>query len=332
MKKSDVFNSIIFVPILGCFFVFTALNSQGPDYYNYLLMIDRICAEDGLLSKVLSAKDPFFGFVVWLINPETKSSYYQVFLFLFFIVFVSRLILIKKLRFGFYPYIFIYIVFLSPGLDFAAVRALTGLSFLLIYLSLEKKYSFLLLLSVLSHLSMALPAFYLFKPVDFILKRVGYYRFLLCMFVCLFVFSGLISFIPQTQHYINEESSLFSIARGLILFAMLNFFLYRCKNSANQFTLSCVKLSIYLSVVSLGFVSFGLVMYRFFEMSVFVSLIGFFSANYNFYCNKLNLFTLFSFLIFIMICFTYRNIKSDIWYLIYDYDMTVITDYILLFF
>lgn len=96
-------------------------------------MFDRINTTDGLVEKVLVAKDVLVGIIVSIISPTSRSEFTIVFFIIGLVNCLYRFYLIKIMGLKFIPYFIIYIIFLSPGLDFAALRALMGLSFLTIY-------------------------------------------------------------------------------------------------------------------------------------------------------------------------------------------------------
>lgn len=321
MIKKNSFIFLTILPFLIIFWLFSSSSTAGPDYLNYIWMIDRIQSGDSFFDKIFLAKDIFFGFSVWLINPESRNYYYLIFFLILGLVLVSRILLIKKLGWGIYPYFLLYIIILSPGLDYAAIRALLGLSFIISYYCLDSKYKILLFLSFLSHVSMLVPVFFSLDIINRAINRIGVIFVSVSFFLFSLVVSRLLYLIPQTETYINQEGSwlLFFRIFGILFFTVIFYFI-TFENAIENFSKKLLRLSIILNSIALGAINVGIAANRVMEMACFFLLAALFSFNIRILNSKSKIIIYIVVLSILLLSFSYRNFRSDLWDVFYSVD------------
>lgn len=321
LVNKNLFIQLTALPIILFFLFVAASNTSGPDYINYIWMIDAIQNEGAtFLEKIFIAKDVLFGFLVWLINPLYRDDYQIVIFYVLLIRSVHRLYLISKLGFGFYLYALIYFIFLAPGLDFAAIRALMGLSFVTIYLCISRFKILLLLLALLSHASMLIPIFFISRFVETLRVRFGMIPLAIVVILTSMVGVGSLHLLPQTQSYIDNSGSwlllfriVFLIVPLLLLYSDIN------KNqNISEFSLRTLTLSILLISTALGAIEVSVAASRIMELGVFFSLISLFSMRYSSFISIWTKRTYVAYLIILIISFSYRNILSGLWMNMFD--------------
>ncbi|MCX9546765.1 EpsG family protein, partial [Vibrio cholerae] len=259
--------------------IFSGSSSQGPDYQNYIWMIDRIMKESEFHSQVLAAKDVMFGIIVWIVQPENRDEYFLVILCTLLIASLHRFFLAYELGLRFFLYFPIYIILLAPGLDFAAIRSLLALSIVTIYLCFNRFRLFFILISVLSHLSII--PIWIFLSDKFQNSTYRYSKWLVG-FIILFGSFSIIQFLgylPQTETYIDLQGSWLQFFRVFSILLPLYFLAveYDKLNEDIDLTQKLLNLSLFLSVVALGTIDVAVASNRYYEMACFFALIAIFT-------------------------------------------------------
>ncbi|EJD6500952.1 EpsG family protein [Providencia rettgeri] len=314
---------IISTPLIILFLLYSTSSTNGPDYINYIRMFDRINTTDGLVEKVLVAKDVLVGIIVSIISPTSRSEFTIVFFIIGLVNCLYRFYLIKIMGLKFIPYFIIYIIFLSPGLDFAALRALMGLSFLTIYHCSIKKNKLILVLACFSHISMLIPVIFSLDITKKILNKINIIYLCLIIIIMTFVSSGLLKFIPSTETYINIQGSGLLFLRVLATLLLLLFIYHLNLNSNNpEFSNRIIITATLTCAIALGLIQINIAASRYLEIVNFLLLIFVFSLN------LMNLKTIVNYgiiiitLISIILNLSYRNSVSDLWNLLLTSDFS----------
>lgn len=314
---------IISVPLIILFLLYSTSSTNGPDHINYVWMFERVNAADGIIEKILVAKDVLIGIIIWVISPTSRSEFTIIFFIIGLINCLYRFYLIKVLKLKFIPYFIIYVIFLSPGLDFAALRALMGLSFLTIYHCSTKKNKLILLLACLSHISMLIPVIFSLNITKKITCRINIIYLCLLVVVITFLSSGLLKFIPSTESYINIQGSGLLFVRVLALLILLMFFNYLNLNSNNpEFSNSILLVATLTCAIALGLIQVNIASSRYLEIVNFLLLIYIFSLNLINLKKSVNYCMVISALILIIFNLSYRNSTSNLWDLLLTSDLS----------
>ncbi|MDH5929502.1 EpsG family protein [Vibrio lentus] len=212
---------LVMLPLVVLFSYYASITTNGPDYHNYLLMIERVALKDNLIDMLLAAKDYSFGFFVYLVNPQEYTNYFLVFFYIILISTVVKFSIIPKNPVNATVFVLFYIFLLAPGLDFAAIRSLLGISFFVWYIRFgeQKKLTgkiskiAILLFSFSSHKSLFIPFLFSTKIFTKTLRLFGYFGFA-CVFmvsVPIVVIITMKMFPEYRDYYFGPATSTLSI-------------------------------------------------------------------------------------------------------------------------
>ncbi|PTP07437.1 hypothetical protein CWN85_13815 [Vibrio splendidus] len=173
---------IVMLPLVILFSYYVSIATNGPDYNNYLLMIERVLDKENLVEMLLAAKDYSFGLFVYLVNPQESSNYFLVFFYIILVSTVVKFVILPKNPVSALLFVLLYFFLLAPGLDFAAIRSLLGISFFVWYMRIGEqrlvigKISkiFILVFSFASHKSLLIPILFSTKLFTKVLRFFGY--------------------------------------------------------------------------------------------------------------------------------------------------------------
>ena len=314
--------SIPAIVLLFFFSIISGLREGGLDYDRYVIMIKNTVAGASLFDKLLLAKDPLFGFIVHLLNPSTDDEYFKVFLSFSILGFLGKLTIRNELGYGFSVFVVLYLFFMAPSLDYAAIRAMVGLTFLIAAFKYHNKnftiYCLFSVLSVAAHVSMLVP---LILGTDFsrrIVERRPILVLLLIVF-CSFSSKFILSYFPNTSTYIDESGTLASILpisisiSAVFMYWLLIFRVYHGESSELH------KKTFYVSVVLfLGSLFLAPVVvvaaYRFHQIAQFVFLIALLTINHRFLLErKQRLLSLILVFILFSVPMIYKNYSQELW-------------------
>lgn len=294
--------------------LYSGYRGGGFDYEQYVLMINHIMTENTLQEQLLIAKDPIFGLIVHTISPNNDQEIVNVFLVIASIAFFAKLFFIKKIH-RVITFTILYILFLSPSLDFAAIRALLGLMFLLIcmkYISEENKWMALLfgLFSIFSHISMLLPIILSLSISEKIIKTTSPFSFI-CLMIIAFLSKPVLSLFKNTDAYINNSGTIFALAPCILtLFSVLLLSMFNDNEDPFNKKLCIVALS--LVAMSIGFV-YPTVIAASRYLQVAQLLILFLICNVRFQLTLINILIYSVSIVLYIIPLLYRNIDLSLW-------------------
>jgi hypothetical protein len=201
---------------------------SGIDRQNYHNMYQQISGLDDFESRMFYAKDLMYLAAVLVANGRENGEK-MVFLFFTFLGAFTKLIFsLKAAPNRFLPFLILYLVFLSPSLEFAAIRAAVSIGFLLLSIFYrEKTWLFLLFaaLGISAHLSVIVPLLFVFKPVNQCLTRWVFLNVFLTLFVIIFG-DLLFSVAERSSVYLEDRGSYFAYLEPLctLFVAYLLFF------------------------------------------------------------------------------------------------------------
>ncbi|OEF10052.1 EpsG family protein [Aliivibrio logei] len=212
---------IVMLPLVVLFSYYASIASNGPDYDNYLLMIERVIDKENLSEMLFAAKDYSFGFFVYLVNPQEYSSYFLVFFYIILVSTIVKFVIIPRNPVSALAFILFYFFLLAPGLDFAAIRSLLGISFFVWYIKMGEqklvigkisKFS-ILLFSFASHKSLLIPIIFSTRLFTKALRLFGYLG-IGCIFmisVPIVVIMTMKIFPEYKEYYLGGRTSTLSI-------------------------------------------------------------------------------------------------------------------------
>lgn len=331
MKINSRTLSLLFsIPIIAFLAIISGGSSQGPDYQNYIWIIDRVVKADVFLDKILVSKDIMFGIITWIISPQHRDEYFLVILSVVCLSSISKVFISYKLGLSFFVYIVLYTLLMAPGLEYAAIRSLLGLSAIVIYLCIDRFKWFFIVFSVLSHLSF-IPMWLLLS--DFFQRLVNLYSrwaIGLVIFIGSMVLVRFLDYIPQTETYIDLAGSwllFFRVALVLICLYFLSVEHLRLCGNVRNFTQRLLDFSLFISFVSLGAIDVSVASNRFHEMSCYLSLIAIFSIDKKIMVKRNIL--IYTSALFISICAStiYRNTSSNLWVVYSNFEMDNLVAY-----
>ena len=319
--KKIKFYQIASIFLLFLLAIISGNRMGGFDYEPYLLMIRYVQEVDGIFAKILVAKDPMFGAIVSFVDPIYSSDYVKVFLFISMLAFITKVSFIWELKRSI-TFAVLYALLLSPSLDFAAIRALLGMGFLIVFLNYYSKKQLLVslvfaFLSIASHISMVLPIL-----LSFSLIKVHYekhkYMFVSLFFVCTLFTKPIFSLFKNTSTYIDVGGTL--LGYFPIIFLILNLIIYfeLVKGEINtEFNEIVIYVSLILAVFALAMLHNVIVISaRYMQISQMLFLVALCSANFRLTKNKMLLWLLS--LILFSIPLIQRNISLQLWQSVMD--------------
>lgn len=209
-----IIRRIRLVSMIALFFViavayWSGWRDKGIDRENYLLMFSGIVESEDIAIKFYFAKDVFFLLLVSftsIFSDDPKIA----FLILCFISLITKFFAINRLA-PKYTFIFLvlYVVFLAPGLEFAAMRGALGIGFLMLAIAYNNRpapRTLFLLLAVASHMTMILAIVLFHRPVREFLTKHQIVFFAIALITYL---SGslLLTIIPSGEIYIDNKGT-----------------------------------------------------------------------------------------------------------------------------
>lgn len=300
------------------FAYYAGTSTVGPDFHAYMDMIYRTTLATNIYESLIFAKDPFFGFIVYLVHPTVRDEYIQVMLSISMLVLINRFIIIEYLKFKFIPYFLIYVLFFSPAYDFSAIRALLGLSYFLIYIIYSKsrfKYIFAFL-SLSSHVSMVLPLFLSSGIFSKFIRRYGALSICSLVFFLGFISVKFIYLIPQTYEYRNMPGSWTLFFRSFISLVIVYYYyrFYYQKSEISQRII--LQTSLLISSFAFGSIGNAIVTTRLMDISNYIILVFIFSLTRKQIGTINNFFILIFSVILIILNSLFRMISSDLLYVL----------------
>lgn len=236
---------------------FSGWSEVGIDRENYINAVHLIRSVDLLSEKIFFAKDINFLLITnfaSLFSNEVKL----VFLILCFIAITSKYYAVKKLaKNHLFSFIFLYAIFLAPGLEFVAMRSALAIGFLFQALAFRGRiwlFTIFSILSISSHISL-LPIILLAIPKinGFLLShKFGYYF----LTVLIAVFGGIvIALSPQGSLYGDNQGTIYAYALPLMTLIIALMVFYR----SNDFIENKLKNSISENLLQFKPIIFGLI-------------------------------------------------------------------------
>jgi hypothetical protein len=227
-KRVNLYSLLAIAGVLVLAF-FSGWRDVGIDRENYLEMHAGILSSDDIAEKFFFAKD-----IVFLLASDLTSYLSDdarwVFLLVCFLSVMAKYFAVKKIAPQYLlPFLIAYAVFLSPGLEFAAMRGGLAIGFLMLALAYNHRFflfSLFSLLTVASHMALLPVVLLAYRPVNELLARhkLGYVAVAI---TTLLAAASLIALFPHGLDYEDNQGSLFAYALPVATLLVSNFVFYQ---------------------------------------------------------------------------------------------------------
>lgn len=321
VKRAKTYSLLALLGVV-CLAIISGWRTEGIDRENYLLMYEAVLSSEDMTVKLFFAKDVAFLLVISVANYFTTNPKLAFFLICLTSV-ATKYFAVKKMAPQYLlGFLVMYAIFLSPGLEFAAMRSGLAIGFLMLALVYsERLFIFIVfsLLTVASHITLLPVVLLAYRPVNELLAR---YKMLYVAIAVLISSTAtvLIDLFPHGTDYLENQGTLFAYALPIIVFivSQLVFFRFdkvsRIQLNASVFQFLKISKSVIYGLIAISFGISGVVVTastRYLEVAWCLLL---FSALILHRKSYLNLFGL---LIFICFLF-YLNIYRYTWMAIID--------------
>jgi hypothetical protein len=207
-RSSTLTNALAFV-LMAVVVYYSGWREVGIDREGYISNYKAVTSATEFLEKIFFAKDLLFLIIIELVNSIKEEPKF-VFLVVNFLALFAKFIAFKKIVprhiFG---AILIYIIFASPGLEFAAIRAGLAIGFLMIAIAYrENTFAYLAssIFALTAHFSFVVPIiFTLPKVSEYLEKRT--YIFILVSAVTKLFSASLADLYPTSSDYSDNAST-----------------------------------------------------------------------------------------------------------------------------
>lgn len=242
----------VLVYFLGvCFSIVAAIRIGGFDYSEHIDLVAAAWAlgSEDYLIRLLATKDPVFLLVADLVGFLGLGERVVISLI---VIFSVALKIVATSVFGCWRTVFMsaYIIFISPGFEFAAIRAGLGLSFIMLVWRLSRVRWLALVAAIASHASMIVAG------VGYLLLKWAFKWRVIVAFLLLTIVPFVIDFIGGIDRfvlYLDNKGTLAATFLPLLTIAVYCIFLWGGVGEVRGFSgVSgfCFFLAIFLAVPS----------------------------------------------------------------------------------
>jgi hypothetical protein len=200
--------------------IFSGWRDIGSDRENYILMYNGIINNEEWFVKFWYAKDVFFLVATIFSNYFSEDPRLTFLIICFFSALLKYYSVKKMAPKGTLAFVFLYGIFLAPGLEFAAMRGALAIGFLMLAIAYrDEKYKFSLfsILAILSHLAI-IPA--VIFAIDRINKFLASHKssYIVISIGTLIMTPFLLNIFPHGVDYENNKGTLFSYSEPITTF------------------------------------------------------------------------------------------------------------------
>jgi hypothetical protein len=229
----------------------------GIDRDNYYEMYRGVITSDEWMIKLWYAKDVMFLLIATVSSYFSDDAKLAFLIICFFSVFTKYLAIRRIAPRYTLGFILMYTVFLSPGLEFAAMRGAMAIGFLMLALSYRDKELPCILFSFLamaSHISSFLALIFVLGRVNKLLTKhkVGYLVITIGISLLGMTLLGLF---PHGADYENNQGTVFAYSEPLATLFIALLIFYRTDKICIQHSTD----SVYQFIASLRPVVYGLI-------------------------------------------------------------------------
>jgi hypothetical protein len=233
-NRTKIYSLLALIGAIALAF-FSGWRDVGIDRDNYLMMYEGVLSSEDIAVKFLYAKDVTFLLLSSLasyISEDAKLAFLLVCL----LSVAAKYFAVKKIAPRYLlVFLIMYAVFLSPGLEFAAMRGGLAIGFIMLALAYsERLFPFIVfsILTVASHMTL-LPAVLLaYRPVNELLGRhkIGYVAITVLTSL---IAVQLIALLPHGVDYEENQGTLFAYALPMATLIISQLVFYRFERVAS---------------------------------------------------------------------------------------------------
>ena len=147
----------------------------GMDRGDYIQIYENVVSSEDIVAKFFFAKDALFLAAVTISNQFSDNAKWAFLTICLFSI-ITKYLFVRHVASEYaFGYILLYSIFISPGLEFAAMRGGLAIGFLMLALAYREKiiiYAFFSVLAIAAHSSMILVVPLGFMPIN----RYFFYR------------------------------------------------------------------------------------------------------------------------------------------------------------
>jgi hypothetical protein len=232
---------------------FSGWSDEGFDRENYLIMYKGVVSNDDIAISFLYAKDITFLLFCNLANYYSPDAKLAFFLICFTSVAAKYFAVNRIAPRHLLSFLILYAIFLSPGLEFAAMRGGLAIGFFILALAYsERLFLFIVfsLLCVASHMTLLLAVLLAYHPVNKMLARhkIGYVAIALLM---LLMSNQFVFLFPHGDDYEGNTGTLLAYAMPIAthIISQFVFFGFKETPSVQQKVLASQFLSVSKPVI-----------------------------------------------------------------------------------
>ncbi|MHB8950590.1 MAG: EpsG family protein [Rhodoferax sp.] len=321
INRVKIFELLALIGTISLSF-FSGWRVAGIDRENYLLIYDAVLSTEDLTVKLFYAKDVAFLLLIGLANYFTSNPK-LAFLLVCTISVAAKYFAVKRMApqhlLGFFV---TYAIFLSPGLEFAAMRSGLAIGFLMLALAYSERLILFIvfsLLTVASHMALLPVVLLAYRPVNELFAR---YKILYVIIAVLISSTGtlLIDLFPHGDDYAENKGTLFAYTLPVIALIISKLVFYRfdkvssIQSKASIFHFLTISKSVIYGLIAIAFGISGVVVTastRYLEVAWCLLLFSALILHRKTYANFIGLLVLISFL-------SYLNIYRSTWLAIID--------------
>ena len=258
-KSSNQLHILIAFIVAITLSIYSGWRDVGIDRENYIVMYNGIVSNDDLTIKFWYAKDIFFLIISELASYVSDDYKIAFFVSCFFSVMLKYFSIKKLSSKHILYYFFLYSVFLSPGLEFAAIRGGIAIGFIMLAISYRDqtiKFFAFSLLAITAHLSAFLVIILLIKKVNTLLSK--YKLSYIAVSLIIFIFSEiLLELLPKgTESYDDfNRGTLFSLFDPAVTLLAAFLIFYKL----DQVAINNSKRDIYTKILFIKQIVYGLI-------------------------------------------------------------------------
>lgn len=193
----------------------SGLRRDGYDYGNYVKKIEdvRKTASLDFEYRLIYAKDPMMIWVTDMVTLVDEENTWPVFLaFAFIAVFTKYLAALSLPRYS-AVFLAIYLIFISPTLEFSGIRQAAGNGFMLMCVAYQRRWRAvipLMVLSVASHISLFFSAMACLMPRDGF-RRWHIELFTLATALATYLLSDLFGHVQRGEAYVGITGTVYAM-------------------------------------------------------------------------------------------------------------------------
>ncbi len=225
-RRADRISALLIAVLL----IFSSgLRRYGYDYYEYETLIDNVrdssFSDVDFAYRLVIGKDPVFILVIDILTFFNSDERWPVFLIFAFIAVITKYIAALSLPRYSAIFLAIYLIFLSPTLEFSGIRSAAAIGILMMVVAYPMQWGlklFLLVASAATHISLVFSALISFFTPHFSFTRWRLVFLMIIMALVAALSSDLLNIQDESSDVLNiQNRSVNFIGKTGTIFALL---------------------------------------------------------------------------------------------------------------